>query len=881
MHPRTLWILSLAAGVLLAASSALLLRPHPEAVAVAAHSTSYRTGTDREPPHGYPSDWQWIRRTAPYWQVDAAAGELALAHAQVMQREARASSKAALSPVMLAGPSNIGGRVADIEYDPTNGNIAYAAVATGGVYKTLDGGATWFSVGDALPNLNAGDLAVDPASPQTIWLGTGEPNGGHNNFPGQGVYRSTNSGATWSFMGLGNTATIGRVVVDPANSQRVFVAAMGSYFAPTPERGLYRTSDGGASWQRVLAVSDSAGAIDVVIDPANPSRMLAATWERVRRPNGGTHLFGPGSGIWRSLDGGDSWTKLGAPNGLPSPAATSVGRIGLALAPSQPNVAYAVITNGNNVIGLWRSLDFGTTWVNRDTDLEIQAGGGGFSWYFSQVRVAPNNPDRVYVQDVSFFRSDDGGTSFPIVYGYTGSPVGLHVDHHALAFHPADPLVLLEGNDGGINRSTDGGVTWTKVLGLPFTQFYEIGLDRSNPARLYGGAQDNGTVRTLSGELLDWTTIFGGDGFYVNVHPFNPDTIYAESQFGNLGRSADGGSNWVGVVPAASSSDRKNWSTPVRLDPARPNVVYYGTQRLWRSNNAGASWTAVSGDLTGWVSGAVLGTITTIAVAPSDSRVVWVGTDDGRVWRGVETAGVFAWTNVTTGNLPPRWVTRVVGHPTDASRAWVTFSGLKWMEDESHVFATADAGASWADISSNLPRVPVNGMAVDPANARLLFVGTDLGAYYSDDGGGIWNYLSPDLPLVTVYDLAIHPVARYLAIGSYGRSIYRLELASFADAPAGPRPPTGVTLAQNAPNPVRQGTRIAFALASSGHVRLEVFDAAGRRVRTLIDASLEAGEHQATWDGRDERGRAVAGGSYRYRLNAGEHVATRGLVVVR
>jgi len=859
--------------------AALLQRAFPQAVPALA---SYRTGVEHEPPRGYPSDWQWLRRTSPYGEADAAAGELALAHAQAMQLSSRSSSKAALSPVTLAGPSNIGGRVCDIEYHPTDGNIAYAAAATGGVYKTLDGGATWFSVGDALPNLNAGDLAVDPTNPQVVWLGTGEPNGGHNNFPGQGVYRSTDAGSTWTFMGLGNSATIGRIVVDPSNSQRVFVAAMGSYFAPTPERGLYRTQDGGLSWQRVLAVSDSAGAVDLVIDPSNPQRMMASTWERVRRPNGGTHLFGPGSGIWRSLDGGDTWTKLGAPQGLPNPAATNVGRIGLGLCASQPSTVYAVITNGNNVIGLWRTLDFGATWVNRDSDLEIQAGGGGFSWYFGQVRVAPNNANRVYVQDVTFFRSDDGGTSFPIQYGYTGSPAGFHVDHHALAFHPANPLVLLEGNDGGINRSTDGGTTWTKVLDLPLTQFYEIGLDRSNPGRLYGGAQDNGTVRTLTGALGDWTTIFGGDGFYVNVHPSDPDTIYAESQFGNLGRSADGGATWTGVVPTGASADRKNWSTPVRLDPARPNVVYYGTQRLWRSNNAGATWTAMSGDLTGWVSGAVLGTITSIAVAPSDSRVVWLGTDDGRVWRGVETAGVFAWSNVTTGALPPRWVTRVVGHPTDATRAWVTFSGLKWREDESHVFATTDAGASWTDISSNLPRVPVNGMVVDPANAQLLFVGTDLGAYYSDDGGGIWNYLSPELPLVTVYDLAIHPVSRQLVIGTYGRSMYRMSLSAFTDAPLDPRTASGVSLAQNAPNPVRTGTRIAFTLATSDRVRLTIFDAAGRRVRTLLDAAVAAGEHRVTWDGSDERGRAVAGGSYRYRLEtAGGDRVTRGLVVVR
>ena len=618
-------------------------RMHARRVAGAAPTSiaSYAIAqpADRPGPSYYPSEWDWIRRASPYWQVDEAAIEKAFETARALRDEAASGPSVELLSLTPAGPDNIGGRIADIEYDPTNGNVAYAAAATGGVLKSTDGGLSWFMIGDALPNVNAGDLAVDPSSPQTVWLGTGEPNGGHNNFPGRGVYRSTNGGADWTFMGLDGSASIGRIVVDPSDGDRVFVAAQGSYFGPNPVRGLYRSEDGGDSWQLVLSVSDSTGATDVVIDPTDPSRMLAATWERVRRPNGGTHLFGPTSGIWRSLDGGDTWTKLGLANGLPNPATQNVGRIGLALCPADPNVAYAIITNGNNVIGLWRTLDFGSNWVNRDSDLEIQAGGGGFSWYFSQVRVAPNNCNRVYPLDVTYFRSEDGGLTFPIQYGYTGSPPDFHVDHHALAFHPGNPAVLLEGNDGGISRSTDAGTSFTKISPLPLTQFYEIGLDLTNPDRLYGGTQDNSTIRTLTGALDDWEVIYGGDGFYVNVHPVNPDTIYAESQFGNMGRSSDGGASFVNATPPGASSDRKNWSTPVKLDPVTPNVVYYGTQRLWRSPNGGVSWTAVSGDLTGWVPGAVLGTITSIGISPSDHHVVWIGTDDGRVWRGVEAGG--------------------------------------------------------------------------------------------------------------------------------------------------------------------------------------------------------------------------------------------------
>jgi photosystem II stability/assembly factor-like uncharacterized protein len=866
-------------GVVVTRDWGAVKSPEIPGLELRSYSTSAPAG-DAEGPTAFPSEWAWIRRTAPYWNADPEAFRQELGRAQSLRKAASLDDRFALSPVVPAGPDNIGGRFSDIEWDPTNANVVYAGAATGGVFKSTDSGNSWTPVADDLPNLNIGDLAVDPNQPQTVWLGTGEPNGGHNNFPGNGLYRSTDGGNNWSFNALANTASIGRIVVDPSNSQRVFVAAQGSYFGPTPERGLYRTLNGGASWQNVLFVSDSAGATDVVIDPTNPNRMLAATWERVRRPNGGTHLFGPGSGIWRSTDGGSTWTKLGAGQGLPDPATQNVGRIGLALCPADPNIAYAVITNGNNNIGLWKSTNFGTSWINNDADLQIQAGGGGFSWYFSQVRVAPDNCSQVYVLDVTFFRSDDSGVNFPIQYGYSGSPADFHVDHHALAFHPTNPAILLEGNDGGINRSTDRGTTWTKVPALPTNQFYEIGLDASNPARLFGGTQDNGTLRTLTGSVSDWTNILGGDGFYVNVDPTNPNVIYAESQFGNLAKTTNSGASWTSVVPAGAASDRKNWSTPVELDPANPSIVYYGTQRLWRSTNGGSAWTAVSPDLSGWVPGAVLGTITTIGISPADPAVVWIGTDDGRVWRGVWGGAAFTWTNVTVAPLPPRWVTRVVPHPTDPQAAWVTFSGLKWRDSESHVFATTNAGASWTDISSNLPAVPINAMTVDPAHPQILFVGTDLGAYFSNNAGGSWQYLSPELPLVTVYDLAIHPTARYLAIGSYGRSMYTLNLDVALDAD---RPQiAGAELLQSSPNPVVSNTRIGFTLPRDGRARLTVFDVAGRRVRTLADGEWTAGRHEVPWDGTDDGGRRVPAGNYRYRLELpGGEQLTRGMVVVR
>jgi len=845
-------------------------RAHHEAPEVRSYATRVEDGRgseDEEGPSTYPSDWAWLRRTMPYGRADGAAFLAEVERARSMRKAAGLGRRTMLSPVTPAGPDNIGGRFSDVEWDPVDPDVVYAGAATGGVFKSVNGGLTWTPIGD-------------PSHPQTVWLGTGEPNGGHNNFPGDGVYRSDDGGATWSFMGLEKSASIGRIVVDPTDGDRVFVAAQGSYFGPNPERGLYRTTDGGASWDLVLSVTDSTGATDVVMDPTDPSRLLVAMWERVRPPNGGTHLFGATSRIWRSLDGGDTWTPLGVPEGLPEPTAQSVGRIGLSLCAEDPDVVYALITDGNLPIGLWRSLDFGATWVNRDVDGEIRGGAGGFSWYFGQVRVAPDDCDRVFALDVTFFRSDDGGITFPIKYGATGSPAGFHVDHHALAFSPASSAALIEGNDGGLNSSVNSGTSWTKIFGLPTTQFYEIGLDPQNPGRLYGGSQDNGTLRTTGG-VSTWTQILGADGFYVNVDPTDADVIYAETQNGSLRRSNNGGGSWSVITPGGASGDRRNWSTPAKLDPSNPNVLYYGTHRVWRSENGGGSWTAVSGDLTGWVPGAALGTITTIGVSPAADSVVWAGTDDGRIWRGEESGGLWTWTNVTTTNLPPRWITRVVPHPTDPLAAWITFTGLKWKDPESHVFATTDGGASWTDIAGNLPEVPVNAMAVDPLAPERLFVGTDLGAYYSLDGGGSWEYLSPDLPLVTVYDMAIHPTARYLAIGTYGRSMYTMDIDQVLAAGSPPRPAAG-TLLQNRPNPFTARTSIGFTLARAGAVRLEVFDVGGRRVRTIADGSYDAGRHDVAWDGRDDAGRAVAAGNYRCRLSLPDGAAlTRGMVVVK
>lgn len=824
-------------------------------------------------PDERPSEWDWMRRTFPHWQADAEAFHLEMKKAQQMRQ---AAGNFPLEMVQFAGPTNIQGRVSDIEFNPKNPNIVYAGAATGGVFKSTDMGQTWSAIFDDQANLNVGDIGIDPNYPDTIYVGTGEANGGHNNFPGGGVYKSTDGGASWQFLGLENTASIGRIVVDPANSQRIFLAAVGSYFSLNPERGIYESENGGQTWSQSLFVSDSTGAIDIVIDPANPSRMIAAMWERVRRPNA-SQLHGPTSGIYRSFNSGNTWEYLGSTNGLPNPAATNVGRIGLAISQSNPDILYAIYADGSNYLGLYRTTNFGASWTDADPDREINNGTGGFSWYFGQVRIHPANPNTVYALDVAYMRSIDGGANWPIIYGYSSPIPDLHVDQHALAFHPTNPDYLIEGNDGGINISNDGGVNWIKTAELPVTQFYEIGLDRNNPQRLYGGTQDNGTLRTLTGALNDWDRIYGGDGFYVIVDHTNSNIIYAESQYGNLGKSTNGGTYWIGATNGIYGNT--NWSTPVIMDPNNNQVLYYGAEQVFRSTNGASSWTVISPDLTP-ITYPRLGTITTIAVAPTNSNVIWAGTDDGHVW--VTTDYGSNWTDRTAG-LPNRWVTRVAADPTDENIAYVTFSGLKWKDPQPHVFRTTNQGQNWSDISSNLPDAPINAFAVDPQRPNILFVGTDLGAYFSINTGQSWQYLSNALPLVSVYDMKVHDTANYLAIGTHARSMYKLDLSLITGVQTEQITSLAQTfqLKQNYPNPFNPTTTIPYAISQPARVKLTIYNTIGQEVRTLVNEEKPAGQYQISWDGRDNQGRLSAAGVYVYRLEAGDFSQSRQLTFLK
>jgi photosystem II stability/assembly factor-like uncharacterized protein len=829
-----------------------------------------------------PYEFAYIQRTFPYYNADPRAYLDAIEHVKEM-KNALLLNKSASANVQweFAGPINIAGRVVDIEFNPVNPNIVYAASATGGVFKSIDVGVTWFPIFDDQSVMPIGDICVDPVNPDIIYVGTGEANGGHNNFAGGGVFKSTDAGNTWQFLGLEETVSIGRILVDPTDNNIVYMAAVGSYFGPNPERGVYKSTNGGNTWFQSLFVSDTTGAIDIIMDPTNPSFLMAAMWERVRRPND-SHLYGPSSGIYKTSNGGNTWKLLGPSTGLPDASAQNIGRIGLAISKSNPSISYALYTDGYFYTGLYKTTDYGNNWINADPLNGISAGTSSFSWYFGQVRIHPTNPQMIYAMDVAFMRSSNGGNTWPIVYGYSG-PDHLHVDHHALAFHPTNPDYLINGNDGGINISTDAGVIWSNPVHLPNTQFYEIGLDYNNPQKLYGGTQDNGTLRTNIGGIDDWQRILGGDGFYVNVDFNNPNIIYAEYQFGNLFKSTNGGISFFSAMSGISSNDPTNWSTPVIMSHHNSSVLYYGTNKLYRTTNGASSWSAISSSLTDYEPGRRLGTITTIAVAPSDYNVIYVGTDDSHVWVSTDYGSV--WTDISLGpELPYRWVTRVAVDPFDAGIVYVTFSGLKWQDPQPHVFKSTNMGASWTDISSNLPDAPVNAFAVDNNDRNRLYVGSDVGAFVSFNGGASWEILGEGLPAVSVYDMKIHPTENYLAIGTHGRSMYKLDLnqlpVSVDDDFVSLK---GFELYQNYPNPFNPSTSIQYAVSSRQFVSLKVYDILGREVATLVNEEKPAGSYEIEFDAS-----SLTSGIYFYKIQAtpvggqaGNYSETKKMILLR
>ena len=687
------------------------------------------------------------------------------------------------------GPAVMGGRIDDFAVVESNPNVVFVGAASGGVWKTTNNGTTWEPVFDKEAVSTIGDIAIAPSDPSIIWVGSGEPNNRQSSSWGSGIYKSTDSGKTWKNMGLAETHHIGRVVVNSKNPDVVYAAALGHLWGPNPERGVYKTSDGGKTWSQVLKISSDTGVSDIAMDPESPDTLYAASYTRRRTPfgyNGG----GTESAIYKTTDGGASWKKLS--KGLPYENGGETGRIGLDVYRKDPNIVYALVQHEKG--GIFRSEDKGETWHKMsDTDPRPS--------YYSQVRVDPNNDLRIWVLGASMYFSEDAGKTFS-----TRRVQKIHGDFHALWIDPADSNHIITGSDGGIHWSYDNGRTWDFLNTIAIGQFYEIGLDNEKPYHICGGLQDNGSwcgpSATFSRDGIvneDWTLIHGGDGFYAAIDNVDPNIVYTESQDGFLARRNMRTGQERSIKPEAKYGDphyRFQWNSPVAVSAHDHKTIYYGGNYFFKSTDQGDSWTRLGNDLTSAVDRNKLQifnktpdkktlsrhdgveefpTITTISESPVTANVLWAGTDDGNIQ--VSRDAGKTWTNVAAkvpGVPKGTYVSRVAASRTSEAAAFVTFDGHRSDDYNIYIFSTSDYGETWKPIRNGIPDTAgsVHVVREHQRNTNLLFAGTEFGLWISWDRGANWTAFKNNLPTVPVDDIELQAAYNDLVLATHGRSIW-------------------------------------------------------------------------------------------------------------
>jgi photosystem II stability/assembly factor-like uncharacterized protein len=692
----------------------------------------------------------------------------------------------------LLGPSNIGGRMTDLAVDPKQPDTVYVAASGGGIWKSTDAGQTFTPVWPSTNTQTIGALAL--GSDGTLWAGTGEanPSGGGLTFFGNGVYKSTDGGATWKHWGLANSGAIGKIVVDPTNPDRVFVAAAGNLSGTATQRGIYRVTDGEKDWKLVLPTPNSTtGGVDLAIDPANHNRVYAALWDH-HRNNGARVYGGVGSGLFRSDDGGGTWTRLqnitdtaptdAAGSGLTSDP--SLGRIGVALAPSDPNRVYVVSgTQYGLDKGFYVSNDGGDSFVPGG-----RAGGNsGYEWWFGRLWVDPQDENHLFNADVNLRESTDGGTTWHV-------SSGVHADQHAMEWDPNVAGRIYLGNDGGVYRSDQNGVagSWIHATYEPFNQSYHLAVATDDPTRLVTGLQDNGSVRTWTpnsppSDLSQWNAYGGGDGHEVLIDYSDHNIYYECSQVGVCTRHQDSGGTSQAFRFGTRHSSRITTDAPIALDPTNPSVIYFGGNVLDRSTDSGATFTQISppGDyLTGPVPpdendqgpfyANEYATITWIAPAKTDPNTIYLGTDTGRLWKTNDLGA--HWTEFTGKGLPTRWVNSIVVDPNDADHVYVAYSGYREGDLAANVWETRDGGTSWTNISGNLPNGPVEMLTYDSARGDL-YAATDLGVFTDKNGRTNWTRVGRALPNSPVLDVKISGNDKTLYAATFGRSVWSIPLA--------------------------------------------------------------------------------------------------------
>lgn len=822
------------------------------------------------------------------------------------------------------GPSVMGGRIMDIAVYEKEPRIFYIATASSGLWKTDNGGITVAPVFDRGATAAMGAVAVSQSDPNIVWVGMGEGSSRNSTSWGDGVYMSKDGGKTFSHMGLKETHHITKIFIDPKDNNTVYVGALGRLWGPNPERGVFKTTDGGKTWTHVLkGTNDTTGVADMQMDPKNPNHLLVAMWDRERRP-WTFRSGGPGSGLWQTKDGGKKWTQItkGMPEG-------TIGRIGLSFFRKDPKIVIATVeaakfgegSQRTRTGGIFRSTDGGDSWT-KVNDLNPRP------FYFSTPKQDPLDVNRIYILGVNVHVSDDAGKTF------RNWPINnrVHVDHHAGWIDPSDSNHVLLGNDGGVSQSRDRGTTWEHLNTMVLGQFYAIGWDNRKPYYVYGGLQDNGSwggptqTRGEGISFFHWYGVGGGDGFYVQVDPNDWTTLYSESQGGAISRydQRTGRSQFIqprqnNVLPAPAQGERFrfNWNAPIFISPHNSQTIYFGGNKLFKSVNRGDVWQVVSPDLTTndakklqpgieSVTPEDTGaerhcTITTIGESPMRAGVVWVGTDDGQVQ--VTQDDGKTWTNVTA-NIPDlaanAWVTRVAPSRHSLGRCYVTFDNHRLNDFKTYVYVTDDFGKTWKSLVQGglSAEEPAHVIREGLRNPNLLYLGTEMGLWMSFDMGGTWTkFKNNNFPTVPVHDLAIHPRELDLIIGTHGRSIWTLNVAPLEEATADnlgkdvhlTRPQNVLLLGMQtqstgdgdrlwvAPN-TQPGTDIAYyvktAVPTPG--KIEIQDAAGAVVMEM-DASGAVGLNVIRLNARGRMRLQV--GDYRVVLKLGGKEYTTSLKV--
>jgi photosystem II stability/assembly factor-like uncharacterized protein len=663
------------------------------------------------------------------------------------------------------GPYNVSGRINTIAVNPDNNNEIYVGSTCGGVFKTTDGGNNWESVFDDNPFLTISCITLSPHNSAHVFVGTGDPNISGYPFVGDGIYKSINSGQTWIHLGLENVGIVTKIVINPNDENIIYAATMGIPFEKNENRGLYKTTDGGQTWNKVLYLSNDAGIIDMVMLPDNPDTLFVAGWNRIRNYFL-NEISGSESKIYRTFDGGETWVTL--TNNLPQQDMTRIG-LCLSLQDTVKIVAQIINPNYFETEGIYSTSDFGESWEKFDAG-GLESALGGFGWYFGQVRVNPWNKNQMFILGVDLYRSDDGGKNFDVTTSY----YEVHADKHDLVF--VDSSTILLATDGGLYKSTNGGHNWSDIENLPITQFYRIAVDPFHNGMYAGGAQDNGTNYGNRIDSVNWAHILGGDGFQPLFDWENETYVYGETQNGALykGVRSSGYIQWDNFSAGIPQEDRRAWDMPICMSKQHSNILYTGTYRVYKNSSAPeSSWEAISDDLTNGTE-SHYNIISSIDVSPLNDTLVISGSSDGRV-------NVFDgnnWVNITEG-LPDRYVTCVRMSPNDTNDIFVSHSGYKANDNTPLIHFSDDFGNTWQDISGNLPQFAVNSIFVlNGYDDSVIFIGTDGGVYHTLNRGQNWERTGTGMPVIQIFDLAYDDTNHILAVGTFARSLMTIELES-------------------------------------------------------------------------------------------------------